>query len=70
MKKPEISLPLCPFCGEQLMFIAKTCGYFNEEMKFDVECQVEGCYLQHGADWYLTKEELLSKLHVNNKVST
>lgn len=50
----------CPFCGGQVEVWNR---YGDDQIKeaYDISCATTGCYLQCGAEWFLSKEELLLK---------
>lgn len=49
----------CPFCYATPHFIEQPYDYgftkYQDE-KWDVACGTSGCYLENGADWFLTQE--------------
>ena len=44
----------CPFCGGKAQFVKLG----EAENEYDICCATFDCYLESGADWRLTKEEL------------
>ncbi len=53
----EIDLLPCPFCGA----LPEIYNRISFEDSYDIRCNKPGCYLEFGADWYLSKEEVIEK---------
>lgn len=62
----------CPFCGATPRAIAKGDGPYKnstypdykpdpEVRGWDIECETDGCYLEDGADFWLTRDEVVTK---------
>ncbi len=43
----------CPFCGGEGAVILREDGM---DFEYDVGCGTDGCYLEFGAEWKLTKK--------------
>ena len=53
----------CPFCGEKVELIVRNDDSRLEEYEkeYDVGCCTSYCYLEQGADWWLSKEEVITR---------
>jgi len=60
----EYTPPLlpCPFCGEESQLMRRG----GDDEDYDIFCNTPGCYLEGGADWWLSKEEVLSMWNERN----
>lgn len=54
-----MKLKTCPFCGATPALLNRVAYKYTtpqpDERAWDVACGTQGCYLQHGADWYETE---------------
>ena len=50
----------CPFCGEKAKYIERS-THKRDRNRFDIGCDTIGCYLEGGAEWWLTKSEITEK---------
>lgn len=58
--KKIILLP-CPFCGAKPRFreIEWDVSCRKTEIRYDIECGTDGCYMEEGSDWnFKTKEDV------------
>jgi len=52
----EQKLLPCPFCGRKANLFLADKPHF-----YDIKCDTEECYMQHGADWLDYKENVVKK---------
>lgn len=62
MVTKDQELKSCPFCRGEASLISRENDYY------DVGCQTEGCYLIDGAEWCLSKGEVIEMW--NKRIST
>ena len=58
MSAASCSLLPCPFCGGEAVLIEMPDVKYNAT-DWDVGCKTKGCFLEHGADWRLEKEQAI-----------
>jgi len=51
----ELDLLPCPFCGRKPIIFRRDIGLF------DIRCETFDCYLEAGANWYLSAQEVAEK---------
>jgi hypothetical protein len=51
----------CPFCGKEVKWVEHDTDCSRIEENLDVACGTHDCYLEYGADWWLTEKELIDK---------
>jgi len=60
----EHPLSPCPFCGKDVDFIER--GDSKDSDSYDIGCNSDDCYLEGGADWWLSKEEVITMWNTRN----
>ena len=51
-----------PFCGNELKIYWQETTDSAGNKEYDAECETAGCFLEYGAGWYATLEEMERKL--------
>ena len=60
----QILIKKCPFCNSNAELFNRTSLDFTDENTddiYDIRCNTAGCYLEYGADWYRSKNEIIDQ---------